>query len=258
MNQKVLCMMFVCVLGLTGVINASPDWTNGTGNHLWRDAGNWWPGNIPSGSDWPRNYQDVSQYMLIDELTVASCAGLTIAAEPSVSVGSRLDMTGGYFNAGQLILVGQNNYGEFNLSGGYATASTLWIGGSAANNVATGTVNVSGEGYLDVGNLTICNSSLPDSMVLNISGGVVEADAMWIPTVTNTLKINITGDGALIVNGDITSGFQWMQNNGMLNAGATWDFGVTHAGQTTVVPEPASMILFAMALGGILRHRKSH
>jgi hypothetical protein len=231
MCQKCLCRALIFVLIFVGHSIGAPDWTNSTGNHLWRNANNWWPQAVPASNDYPYNYQGIANYILIDSSTNAVARGCYLGLTNGQDDG-RLDMTGGSFTVQDLIIGSSYADGEFNLKDGTVTVTNNLILGWL--NTGKGTLNVSG-GHLDIDGSLIVNSNTSNSMVMNISGGTVETDAWTYPNSVGTLKINITSTGILIVDGNQTAILSWMQSQGILNPSAIWNYNITHSGKTTVV-----------------------
>ena len=158
-------------------------------------------------------------------------------------------------NVPQTLGVGwDSSYGELNIAdGGSLVAGHVYLG-FAANVASAGTLNITG-GYM-VANLHVGYAAFGGTGTVNQSGGVLHLSA--IDFVNGV--INLSDNAYFLVNGDITGANPI--GNGMIVAPVAGqsvvEFYNATDGRTeyTVIPEPATLGLFAVFGGAALFIRK--
>ncbi len=188
----------------------------------------------------------------------------------SNATGNLIVNSGGTVNVGR-ILWSANDSSDGNITidagGQVNVASHLWLGvtGTSIINI-DGTLTQTG-GILGLGTN---NASTPNggTATVNVnSGGLLAlnniSSAGGLPSVQAGSLLNITGTGEITVPGDFTSTLQAYEDAGKLvgNLGVS-DVTINltkNPGFTTafIVPEPASLMLFALGMSGILLRKRS-
>ena len=179
---------------------------------------------------------------------------------------------GGTVNVGRILWAANDNSdGNINInSGGQVNvASHLWWGvsGTATINIS-GTLDQSG-GILGLGTNNASTPTGGTATVNILDGGALNlfniSGAPGTPSIQPGSVLDINGSGQLTVNGDLFGVMNDYINAGKiigagipLNPNLAVDFNVTNPGRTTVqlIPEPATVMLFALGLGGIVLRKR--
>ncbi len=159
-------------------------------------------------------------------------------ANSSGSAGT-LNLAGGSI-AADFLVVGKGGTGTFNMNGGTVNLSGALTfgnqGGNGSMNLYAGTVNALSIGKGDTGTLALDI----EEGVINLSPDLsAEEDplAAWGDFKTRIESYNITGYG----------------DSGLVNY--SWD-DQNYTGTISAVPEPATLLIFSIGAGFILRKRK--
>jgi len=154
----------------------------------------------------------------------------------------------------QLVL-GDGSAGQLDVVGAGALVVS---GGAYISNLGQGTLNLSDNGYFLAGNLIFGNQSIAGTVNM-VGDSILHAGVLTYLNGDIASTINMTDNAWFLINGDQTgAGYE---NNRILASGAGESIAVAYnAGDNrteyTVIPEPATMGLFALAGGGMLWIRK--
>jgi len=154
----------------------------------------------------------------------------------------------------QLVL-GNESFGLLDVAG---SGSLVVSGGAYIGNLGAGTLSLSDSSYFLAGNLIFGNQSVAGAV--NMAGSsILHAGALTYLNGDVTSMINMTDSAWMIINGDQTgAGYE---NTRILASGAGESISVAYNAvdnrtEYTVIPEPATMGLFALLGGGMLWIRK--
>jgi len=251
MYKKWGCLIsIVLLLGIVGNASAvDRDWTNGSGDRLWRNPVNWSGGAVPTLSD-----KAAIRNSGIGPIIDASTSGqaLQVVLSDWSSFGDYIDMTGGTLLVSDWFIIGYGaaNDGTLNISAGTISGGTdLYVGFNG-----TGTINMTG-GSITVANTFGIAQQTGGAGDVFLDGGTISSGSF---NMTSGAAMDIT-EGTLIVNGDVTSTINGYISNGWLTAydgsgTLNVDYGVTNPGKTTVTastPEKASYPSPANGAGGV-------
>jgi hypothetical protein len=212
---------------------ADVEWTNGSGDRLWRNSANWDLGYVPTSIDKAGIRNASVSGPIIDGSTTAQANKVVCGDWGSTS--DTLDMTGGTLTTNEWLILGydSNNSGTFTMSAGTVNVGTdLYVGFSG-----TGTLDITGGTITVTGIFGVAQTGGTGYVYLD--GGTITSNMLHMATGT---AMDITA-GTLIVNGDITSAINVYISNGWISAyngtgTVNADYDVTNPGKTTVTGDP--------------------
>jgi hypothetical protein len=203
------------------------NWTNATGDRLWRNPLNWDPNNVPTSIDKAGIRYGVSG-PIIDSSTTAVAFQVVVGDWESLS--DSIDMTGGSLTTGSWFILGYwwLNNGTFTMSAGtVSVGSNLFVGfmGTGTVNMNGGTLNIEGMfgiGYCDAGPTT-------GSGYVYLNGGTITAAQFQMRYPPGTFGLlDITG-GTLIIDGDKQSDVNdYIANGWITGYGGSGGVAVTY------------------------------
>jgi len=255
--KKIILIACVLITGASAALAST--FYDDSGDGLWGTAANWWDGAahlVPTASD------------------VAYIKG-----------GKTVAVTGGLSATALDVYVGNDSAGALNLDGGGSiTSGRLFVGaytGGEGTMTVDGNMSFSGSifiGHSDgVGHLTLnggttemgsmlrVGTAAGSSGTLTINNGATLKTAstaiQWTDSSTTTIALDL--GGTMIFAGDASGTVGWGLSHDMIVAtgsatGIDWDYNVTTPGETTVtaIPEPATISLSLIALGGLVVARR--
>ncbi|RKX46911.1 MAG: hypothetical protein DRP64_02535 [Verrucomicrobia bacterium] len=244
------------LLGLVGPASADPKWFNhwgGTGNNLWSDINNWNNGQapLPSGLDDVYLFPNGGTGGLIQMDNTASVVGITLNSagntELEVVSGGNLTWTTQAWPTFGTV-AGRTH--TLTMSGGTLDVQAgPWF---AFGNAGTGILNMD-AGLLTTSNLRIDWDTPGGSGHAYVTGGTIE--------LTGVMRIGLNGllditGGQIISRGvDDTTTLQGYITSGHIT-GASLSDVYFDGTDTYVIPEPATLGLFALIGGGMVWIRK--
>lgn len=216
------------------------NWTNGSGDHLWRTAANWSGGAVPNSANKAAIRNSAVLGPIIDSATTAVANECVVGDWSSTS--DTLTMTGGTLTLGGLnnwLILGYGgspvmNSGTFNLSGGTVSipepCGVMFVGlmGTGTLNMTGGTINVgqtfgiAQQGGTAVGRVNLDGGTITCGQLNMTSGALMDVNA-----------------GTLIINGDVRTTINTYISNGWITAydgagSVSVDFNNINPGKTTV------------------------
>lgn len=206
------------------------DWTNGSGDRLWRTAANWSGGTVPTGDDKAAIRNASILGPIIDSNTSATANVIVLGDWASAS--DTINMTGGTLTTTNWFILGyytQNN-GVFTVSAGTVNiGSFLYVGYGGK-----GTVTISGGSIAVAGTLSVGQQAGSTGNV-NLNGGTITAGVL---NITSGGNINIT-NGTLIIDGNQIPAIESYEASHQLTAFSgggrlVYDYNTTNIGKTTV------------------------
>lgn len=238
------------LLANNAVMADAVSWTNGAGNRIWSDTGNWNLGRLP--------YYDPNTGHQDDAIIVQTGSNAPVFSDSDGSQSAWFIPVGqGSGVSGELWIQGGSLWAPwgmaFNKNGNTASNSTVHMSGGILNLTgSSGILEIGRRGYATfniTGGSVMCVSlEIPDVSgsgygTLNLDGGSVSADSVSLagPSGPKTGVINIT-QGTLLLNGNKVG-----QINGFVSSGAirpyygytgrgvvNVDYDIRNAGKTTV------------------------
>jgi hypothetical protein len=229
-------VILLCVAATTMALDK--DWTNASGDRLWRNTANWSGGICPTSDDKAAIRNDTIDGPIIDSSTMALANYVVLGDWASTH--DTVTVTGGSLTTTEWFILGyyiQNN-GTLTVSGGTVDIGSYMHVGFGG----TGTVTISGGSIAINGQLNVAQPSGGTGTV-NINGGTLSAGSLSIYTGG---KINITA-GTLIVDGNQIGTLQAHEANHRLvayNGGGkcVYDYNNINPGKTTVTAIASSTI----------------
>jgi hypothetical protein len=112
------------------------DWTNSSGDRLWRTPANWYGGAVPTLSDKAAIRNDTISGPIIDASTTAEAN--TVVVGDWDSTNDTLDMTGGTLTTNEWLILAydSNNSGTFTMSDGTVNVGNdLYVGFAGIGNL---------------------------------------------------------------------------------------------------------------------------
>lgn len=190
---KSLISGFLAILIATSAFAVDRDWTNSTGDRLWRNAANWSGGTVPTSADKAAIRNETILGPIIDSNT-AALANVIVLGDWG-STGDSITMTGGTLITTAWFAIGyyiQNN-ATFTVSDGNVNIGTwMYVG-----NGGTGTVTISG-GSIRVNQLLSVAQQSGSTGRINVNGGTISASTL---NINSGGRISITA-GSLIIDGN--------------------------------------------------------
>ena len=264
--KKLHVFSLLCLVNISSAA-ITRTWDNGGGDQLWNNAVNWSQNLTPTIAD-NANIR-LAQGAIINDSMAAQALQILIGGE-SPSGSSYITMNGGTLDVGEGLMVGYNlntrGTGILNMNGGTITtgittaaSGDMWVGSKLAGttstlNMTNGTINVSD---------TLGISEYSGVVgIINLSGGIISAADFRMNNAGGAAgKLEISGTGKLVINGDVTTLINTYINNGWITAsgGATIqrDYNITNSGKTTIwVPEPATLCLLGLGIPCLIRRKK--
>ncbi len=240
MKKLVLLAAVAAIAG--GVQATTLSWganLGGGDGTTWSAANNWFDHDAGAISLNPPAAADIVQ--IDDDLFTNP-----LSTMPIVSAGGQ--------QIAQLVL-GAESAGQLGVVG---SGSLVVTGGAYISHLGAGTLNLSGNGYFLAGNLIFGNQSVAGTVNM-IGSSILHAGVLTYLNGDVTSTINMTDSAWLIINGDQTG--LGLENNRIVASGAGESIAVAYNAvdnrtEYTVIPEPATMGLFALIGGGMLWIRK--
>lgn len=253
--MKTLCLL-VFLIGLAPAsLPAQTLWTNGAGNSLWSDAGNWSAGVPNSASATQISTQPTDDFIGIDvgagNVTVASLTfNNTLTAPVSIltivdqlTVGGNIANLSGFGHTLNLVV--------------NAGASATYAGGSG---LSFSTLNVGTRNIATTGNLAVL-----DTLIFDINSATAFGTIGAIDAAGAMIELSFHFDTTTLTPGttfDFTTGSFAGSTLGSLPGlanGMSWNTNAfASSGVLSVVPEPSSFILLCAAafLSNMVRPRR--
>lgn len=204
-----LSAFFVLLLSIAAISSAADIyWNNGASNGNWIDGNNWTGGVVPNST--------------------GDYARISMSAGPVFSSGQTV-------TAYRVYLQGTN--GTLTMNGGTLNTNSHIY--AAATSTDTATLNMS-SGAINITTTFYIARDACSVATINLSGGTISCNSLIISLNGGTGgKINITGSGTLIINGDVIATITTYVNNGWITAyngsGTVMrDYNITTPGKTTV------------------------
>ena len=240
-NSRIFLISILVLCAVGNAWSAEKDWTNSSGDRLWRTTANW-SGGVPTSDDKAgiRNSEILGP--IIDLNTTAVANQIVVGDWGSTS--DTLEMTGGSLTTSGLypwFIVGYYaiNNGTFTISEGAVNISDcLFIGFSG-----TGTMNMTG-GTITVAGIFGIAQQAGSTGNVHLDGGMISCGGF---NMTTNGRLDIE-EGTLIINGDARTAVNTYITNSWITAhggsyGINVDFDTINPGKTTIyaaAPSPKS------------------
>jgi len=210
------------------------DWTNTSGDRLWRNSANWSDSSLPGHLNKAGIRDSSIDGPIIDSRTVVEAD--TIAVGDMGNSGS-VEMTGGSVTTERWLILGfgGSDEGSFDLSDG-----TVDVGSNmSVARLGSGTLTMTGGSITVDGPFRIAQGSDSSGEVF-LDGGTISVDD-FIMTSGGWLDIT---DGTLLIDGNAESAVNDYISNGWITAyngdgTVEVDYDITNTGMTTVTASSA-------------------
>jgi len=216
------------------------DWTNGSGDRLWRTTANWNGGAVPTSADKAAIRNAAILGPIIDSSTTAT-ADVVVLGDWASSHDT-LDMTGGSLTTTNWFILGYGatNSGVFTMSAGsVSVGGNLYVGfsGTGTLDMNGGTITVAGAGTLGIAQLTGGTGRV------YLDGGTITAGAL---NITSGGRLNIT-NGTLIIDGNQIATISSYEASHQITAFSgggklVYDYNIANAGKTTVTAVAGAVV----------------
>jgi hypothetical protein len=236
-NRLIWAVSFI-LLAVSAGSAADMLWTNGSGDGLWKTAGNWSP-SIPTLSDKARINQ------IPGPLINTGTAAVTNWIACGDGGTGALRMTGGTLTVGTvqgdtwtILGYGLSDNGTFTMDGGIVnTVDRMFIGfqGQGTLNMNGGSLNIGGTFGIGYG-----GSWTTSRGYVYLTGGTITAADFQMASPAGCIGLLDITNGVLIINGDKASLINGYVSSGIITAfggvgTVSVDYNITNSGKTTVM-----------------------